>query len=374
MNAIANFFKTQSRPVRTFVLACLYVAVCMPVIVGSGFLFPFVFPKAVFFEAAIELALIGYLGLALFNPEERPRRSVVFFSVFAWLGAIALTTFTGVDPSFSFWSKAERMDGLFWYLHLGAFFVMLVTVLRARKDWMKFLQWNVIVSWIVGAVALASKFAPSVVALGDQSRLAGTFGNPAFLATYFLVMLFLNALIALSEEGRPLRWFWILGGVYSFLLVFLSGTRGAYVGILAGIFVSLFVMFVASRGTYRKIALIGFLCLVLFAGSFVALHGIWERMAPFLASRIYSIWEIPMPRLIVWQIGFDAFRARPILGWGMENFIYAFDQYFIPDLHTYEMSLFDRPHNKIIDLATSQGIVGLVAYLGIFCAITSSAV
>lgn len=369
MHLVADFFRTKSASVRAFVFACLYAAVCMPVIVGSGFLFPFVFPKAVFFEAAVELALAGYLGLALFNAQYRPRKSVLLGTVGVWVGLIALTTFTGVDPSFSFWSKAERMEGLFWYLHLAAFFVMLVSLLRARRDWMRFLQWNTIVSWVVGFVALASKFVPTLVALGDQSRLAGTFGNPAFLATYFLVMLFLNALIAFSEEGKPARWFWAAGGVFSLALVFLSGTRGAYVGILAGVFAGLFVMLVGSRGAYRKAALVGFACLALFAGSFVVLRPAWERVSPFLASRLYSIWEIPMPRLIVWQIGLDAFRARPVLGWGMENFIYAFDRYFIPDLHTYEMSLFDRPHNKIIDLATSQGLVGLAAYLGIFALI-----
>ena len=369
MHAVADFFRAQSRSVRIFVLACLYAAVCMPVIVGSGFLFPFVFPKAVFFEAAVELALIGYLGLVFFGSEYRPAKSVMTVAVGAWIAAIALTTFLGVDASFSFWSKAERMDGLFWYLHAAAFFVMLVSVLRARADWMRFLQWNVIVSWGVGLVALLSKFAPSIAALGDQSRLAGTFGNPAFLATYFLCMLFLNALIAFSEEGKQFRWFWAAGSVFSLILVFLSGTRGAYVGILAGLFVWLFAMFLTSKGAYRKAALIGFLCLVVFAGSFVVLRPVWERVSPFLASRLYSIWEIPMPRLIVWQIGWEAFKARPLFGWGMENFIYAFDRYFIPNLHTYELSLFDRPHNKIIDLATSQGLIGLGAYLGIFCAI-----
>ena len=62
MNTIVSFFRTHAESVRFFIYACLYAAVCMPIVVGSGFLFPFVFPKALFFEAVIECALVGYIG------------------------------------------------------------------------------------------------------------------------------------------------------------------------------------------------------------------------------------------------------------------------------------------------------------------------
>ncbi len=365
MDFIVSFFRNQRDALIQFTRWCLYAAVVMPLIVGSGFLFPFVFPKAVFFQAAVELAAIVYLGLAIVHADLRPKKDAVAVTVLLWIGAIALSTVAGVNPSFSFWSKAERMDGMFWYLHLAAFFIMLTAVFRQRRDWMRFLQFNAVVSWVTGLIALVSKFAPSIAALGSQDRLAGTFGNPAFLATYFLVLAFVQVFLAFAPEGKEKRALWFSGAGFGLVLVFLSGTRGAYVGLLAGIVAS-FILLAFSSKAYRKSAFIGIAGIAVLVLSVVLLKPVWERVSPFFASRVYSIWEIPKPRLIVWQIGINAFKERPILGWGMENFIYAFDKYFIPDLHTYELSLFDRPHNKIIDLATSQGILGLVAYLGIF--------
>ena len=345
----------------------LYVSLFAPLIVSVNSLYPFVFPKAVFFEAAVELAFLVFVALLVVDKSFLPKKNALLLVLFVWILSLVLSTIFSFDPALAFWSKAERMDGLFWYLHLLLFFLMVVPVFE--KDYLKFLSVNSIAGLITGVYAMMSKYLPGAINLGDQTRLAGTFGNPAFLATYFLALFFLNAILFLLYPGSQKKLFAGLS-VLSLLFVALSGTRGAWIGLACGLvlFAGLVLVFKGRR--YLKFGITVLAVLFLLFASFKFLPQVWEKVSPFFASRIYGLWEIPKPRLIVWGIGWEAFKDRPIFGWGLENFVYAFNKHFVPDLHTYEMSIFDRPHNKIIDLLTSSGIFGLLSYLGLFAVLS----
>lgn len=341
----------------------LYLSLLMPIVVGINYLFPYVFPKAIFFMALVEIAFVLYVLLLVIDKNYLPQLNLLLVGLEVWLASLTLSTFLAVDPSLAFWSKAERMDGLFWYLHLFLFLVMVIRVFQ--EEMMRFLTVVSLTGGVVGVVALISKYFPFLLNLGNQDRLAGSFGNPAFLATYFLVLFFLNLIAYFLSQDAWKKIFLVLAG-FSFLLVFLSGTRGAYVGLLGGLGLFGLLVLLFQPRKYLRAVLVGFGALLLLLGSFYFLPGLWQKLSPFLASRIYALWEIPKPRLIAWQIGWNAFLERPIWGWGLENFLYAFNQHFIPEIHTYEAALFDRPHNKIIDLLVTQGIVGLLIYLFLF--------
>ena len=71
-------------------------------------------------------------------------------------------------------------------------------------------------------------------------------------------------------------------------------------------------------------------------------------------------------RILAWGVAWQSFLQRPLLGWGNENFAYAYNLYFNPEsFHIgglYEMS-FDRAHNYYFDRLVEQGIGGLVLWL-----------
>jgi tetratricopeptide (TPR) repeat protein len=68
-----------------------------------------------------------------------------------------------------------------------------------------------------------------------------------------------------------------------------------------------------------------------------------------------------------------AFEERPILGWGPEIFSFVFDKHFIqgyPGLGSDETAIFfDRPHNKLWEVAVASGAVGFASYILMFLAI-----
>jgi len=68
----------------------------------------------------------------------------------------------------------------------------------------------------------------------------------------------------------------------------------------------------------------------------------------------------------LWQDSWQAWRARPWLGWGPENFEAAVGRYLSPELTSLENYSLDRAHNFIFDYGVANGWLGLLGYLGLF--------
>ncbi len=73
-------------------------------------------------------------------------------------------------------------------------------------------------------------------------------------------------------------------------------------------------------------------------------------------------------RFIAWGIALEAFQARPLFGWGPENYYYAFNQFYHPESYhysTYE-TWFDRPHNNMLDVLSTTGGLGMASFIALF--------
>jgi O-antigen ligase/tetratricopeptide (TPR) repeat protein len=334
--------------------------------VWTRHLFPFVFPKAIFFQFWMALGLIAYIFLVLHDRQYLPQKSVLLWLLGVWGAALLLAGIFGFNPINSLWSKAERMDGLWFYANLFAFGFMLLGILKTKQDWLLMLKLNTGIGVLIGLVALVSKYSSALSGLGDQTRLSGTFGNPAFLATYFVIFVFLCLILAAAAQTRQGKVFWFVCVLFGLTLVLMSGTRGAYIGAAAGIGVWVLGLFLFGS---RRLRIVGavLICLAIGLGiSLVAARPLWEKTLPMVASRVYSITAIPTQRILVWQVGWQAFKARPVFGWGQENFINAFNQYFDPEIFKYEVAIFDRPHNKAVDVLVTTGLAGGLSYLAVF--------
>jgi len=70
-------------------------------------------------------------------------------------------------------------------------------------------------------------------------------------------------------------------------------------------------------------------------------------------------------RLMSWAFAIDAFKERPVFGWGLNNFEFAYNKSYQPHFFGYAWSdtRFDDAHNVLFNTLTEQGIVGLMSYL-----------
>lgn len=77
-------------------------------------------------------------------------------------------------------------------------------------------------------------------------------------------------------------------------------------------------------------------------------------------------------RLLVWQGAINAFKAKPITGWGVETFAWVFYKYK-PLSHNLTSEwdfLYNKAHNEYLNYAATSGILGLGSYMSIIIVFT----
>jgi O-antigen ligase len=345
----------------------LYLIPFVPLVVSSSLFFPYITGKAFIFRLIVEILLGLWLVGLIFEPAARPRRSGLLWAVAALIGVTTLATLFGVDPFRSFWSNFERMDGLITYLHLGAYFLLLIATLRTETWWRWWLGTSLGVSGIMVIYALVeySRLAP-----GASSRLAATLGNPIYLAVYLLLHLFIAAWFWTWVTERWQKVALALLMLAQLWALYQTGTRSAILGLGAGILTALILVGWRGRAypRARRWAGVALIALVLLGGVF------WlGRDSQFVASRplLARFANISLEdattrhRLLNWQMAWQGFKERPLLGWGPENYIQVFAKYFDPALYDAE-PWFDRTHNILFDWLVSGGLLGLLSYLALY--------
>lgn len=74
-------------------------------------------------------------------------------------------------------------------------------------------------------------------------------------------------------------------------------------------------------------------------------------------------------RFTEWGIAWSAFKARPIFGFGPNNYLHLHNAYLNPRVYELRETNFDRAHNAYLDYASMSGILGLAGYLFLITAL-----
>lgn len=375
--------------------------------------FPFVVGKAIYSRIVIEIALAFWLVLVLRSPAYWLRSSWLIPILAIYVGVVLVASLAGVSPQRSLWSTYERMQGFVDIVHWLAFVVVLTSVFRSWTDWKVLLNVNLGISCFIGIVGLGQFFDIKLMSyLSDADRIDITFGNATYVGAYMLVNVAVaSGLLARSlatpsqpatpnpaEAGGRQRWrqrarsrtpredktvsaetllraFWIFAILLDVLVMILSGTRGAIIGLGAG----LMTMAVAysAWGQLRQVRIAAMVLIAVVAGLFFLTALVRDTAAfkavadgNYLLARISKIGpgdRALVERLNAATIGMQAFAARPLLGWGPENFTLGFDRYVTPEIiGGGRVVSFDQAHNKLIEELTTKGLGGFLVYLSIW--------
>jgi len=335
-----------------------YLVLFTPLILNKNFFFPYVVPKTIFFRILVDIILIVYLLLITANKKYRPKMNWLSWSILGFLLISFIASVFGENFIRSFWSTFERMTGLLTLAHLFAFFIILTSVFREKKYWERILT----VSILVG-VALSFYIANSADA---SARGGGTLGNTSFMSAYLLFNIFFAIMFFFNKNGWS-KLFYGFTLIPMIWLLFFSqeptqGAIGAFVGgvFLLGFVYFLCYSFIFGNKNLKKISII--LTTILLLG------GIVFSQTNFFKEKIFEIsqsnsWQA---RQIIWNMSFDMWKDRPLLGWGEDNFNVAFAKHYDPSLPLTNDIWYDRAHNIILDVMVSSGIIGLLSYLTIF--------
>ncbi len=344
----------------------LFLVLLTPLIMGPFGLTLSAFPKAVFFRSLIEIVLIIYLFLVFFDRKYLPRVSLLTWALLIFTGVMILSALAGFNPYRSFFGDLERGEGVILHLHLLTFFLMVSGVFVKKKDWFRVFKISAGVSGISSFAALLQKLGVwHFYGVSIPSRVSGTLSNPDFFAPYIVLSLFITLFVFFIEKEKDMKFVW--GGIiflHSFTLI-LSKTRGAWVALGLALLFCFFIWFFKYSNVHRKkIALLVLLLSLILL--FLVLNK--ENVENGLLNRALSVFEFSFgSRGDVWEISFEAFKEKPLLGWGPESFSYIFYKYFKADYFSEipEGMYFDYAHNKIFNLLASTGILGLLSWLGV---------
>lgn len=357
---------------RFFVMAAMFA----PLMYTESTLFPFIVGKVVYLQVAVGLALGAYLMLLITNSGWLPRGSLLLKAASIYIVVLLVATLTGVDFLRSFWANFERMTGWFALLHYFLLFVIAASVFPDKVQRARLLKTTLFVSLLVSLSAFYSLIKPGFLfQTGDLAKLWGTLGNSIYLGNYMSVHLFLAGLLYLESEKKSTRLFALAVATVDVFAFAFAETRGAMLGFLAAVAVLVVFSLFAVKNKKVKIGFAAFLIIAATFGAIIAFNqkADWIQRVPGLRrlTGMSLTGGTMATRLIAWGNAIEAWKERPVFGWGPENYYYAFNKYYNPKSleFSYYETWFDRAHNVIFDHLVFAGAVGLLSYLSIFAVV-----
>lgn len=356
-------------------LAALFAVPILAIVFAPSFLYPYIVGKGFIFRFLSIIAFVSFIYLGFTDDRFRPRITPFVAAFTLFLICMGLSTIFSIDPGRSFWSNYERMDG---YINMLALFALLMpaTTLRLKElEWAKLFKIHVVVAsiislvgifqYVIGALSLKGFASLPILSLclsqGSACRVDSTLGNSIYLGIYAALTfwLIIYAIFVKRAKGNLLP---ILAGVH-LLAVYFSGTRGVWAGMALGLVV-LLVSKYWFDGNKKAVAAVIFAG-ILFVGSFGSFviyankNGIAQNLAIVTrfssTNTLFARWNIWKTSLISWQ-------QKPIIGWGQENFIHAFNLNYNPAMYGQE-TYFDHPHNTYLGWLVFGGLLGFLAFI-----------
>lgn len=346
-----------------------------PIIFCRGALEPFEFAKVSLLKfTAILLAALGFAALV-----RRPvatslrawlqglRHDPVALGVLCLLASAAASTVASISPRTSWQGAPESYAGFTTALAYAVLFFFTRWVCRDDPARRKLLAAPLVGAAAASGYALVQLAGWDPLAWGEVSTVGGfvrpfgTMGHPNFLGVYLVMVLPLAATLAVRAADER-RWLQCLCGVLVSLLavvaIVATLSRGAWLALLGAGVVLAVGWFLAGR---RRLA--AGVAVLLVAGAGVAVLASVAGMRGGVVERLRSLGDSPA-RAHLWRAGLRLFRARPVLGWGLDAFQLAFPKERTPEYWQVEWGITPlKAHNEVVHTLATQGLVGATALL-----------
>ncbi|MBI2453799.1 hypothetical protein HYV58_01320, partial [Candidatus Peregrinibacteria bacterium] len=222
---VMNFVKWENPLVwilRIGIVATLFSTV----VVSFDFFFPYIAPRAFFFQLVTAVLAVVSLAIAVFFPHRRPRGSLLVWAVLAYAAVLAVSTLSSSNPMKSFVGTVERSFGVFHIFHIIIVFFAALLAFQKPKEWRVFFWINVV--W---SLYPALDFIMPIL-MTDAARGNSIMGNQTFLAAYLLLQLFFALHLLISGKKHP-----FFSGILVLIMsiqvatILATGVRGAFLGL-----------------------------------------------------------------------------------------------------------------------------------------------
>lgn len=312
----------------------------------------------------------------------------------AFLVLACVSTLLSAQPAVAFFGGYFRREGLLAWAVYAAFFIAVIrwTQGRSQAGVIEIVELLLLASAIPAAYAIQQRLGLDFFFVGnrDPGRPNGTLGNPVFLGAYFAMLLPITAVRCWLGRRRPSELaLWLPIVLLQATGLLISQSRGPLLALVIGLglLAILAAGFRRSRGTFVAIGLM--LAAVVAVLVLINSNATAQRLArelPVLGRLIYNL-EGSQPgtatslasrstaaRLGIWKAATDTFIEAPtrvkLIGFGPES---ASTHYYphLPDEVMqvdgyWQSNSYDRFHADTLDITLNYGIVGWLAYFGVF--------
>ena len=304
----------------------------------------------------------------------RVKKDFSFFTPLILLFFLAVSIFFSIDRNFSLFGDPSRGGGFLNFLFIFLFSYLLFFILN-KEEWKNI--WRTLFFTGVTATFFAILQWKNIfgdVIIAKTSRPYASFGNPTILGVYLSILVFPLFLFFLQEKNKLRKSIYLVSLLLIIFGMLLTYTRAALLGLIFGaVYFGLFFPFKERIFKTLKLGFLFLITLGIFAVYFVTtfgppsfvknndfLHGLTQRMDARTA--------LADPRIGGFIIGWNAIMEKPLTGYGVENFAYAFDRHYHPDAPFIyrDIPWWDKAHNLPIEIGTWGGLPALFALLLLF--------
>ena len=318
------------------------------------------------FRIIVEVMTALWLILMLFDARYKPRKSWVLAMLAIFVGVVALSSIFG--ENFYQASGLITKEWKDWSLIsiLFAYFLVLAGMLKTEKVWNWLFNTSLFASVIIAFYGVFQLL--GILQTHQGSRLDATLGNASYLAVYMVFHIFFGdgAFLPGARFQKMDLFFRHRFGIVRSLP---HGDQRRDTGHNRRLFNRLALDCRSVSQQKIKIGNIFFIggdgnnhrrfFLFLKTADFVKNSAVLTRFAGISMTE-----GTTESRLTIWKMGWQGFKEKPVFGWGQENFNLVFNKYYEPILYKQE-PWFDRVHNVFFDRLTTNGIFGLLSYLGL---------
>ncbi len=291
--------------------------------------------------AGVNLLIILLTGIFwIQRPHKlRNQRFMTFWLIFLFICFCAI--FYSPQPA-----QAARLFMAFMtFMCMGALPFLLLEDAKEKFSWLKILLFSSILPVILGNIQVVQGI----------KRISGAFTHPNIFAFYLMLMIVISFYLLKSSQSGLSRFLKRVLRVYLLnllvLLVF-TETRNAWIALWMIFFI--YGLMAERKYLFWMLALTPLALLV-----------------PTVQDRILEVvqgttsngdgqnsWDW---RVILWQDSLIWIYRNPIFGYGLRSFVY-----FAPLISPIAYDRNMGAHNTYIEIAFEMGIVGLLAFLGIY--------
>jgi O-antigen ligase/tetratricopeptide (TPR) repeat protein len=355
------------------IIGGLFVVPFISFIVPSTMYFPFIVGKGFAFRILVEVFFGLYAILVFIAPEYRPKMSWITKILGIFVLVILVADLLGANTYKSLWSNYERMEGFVLIAHLALYYIVASSVFKTVSRWHQFFNASILSSVIMSFYGILQLMGKLTINQGGV-RVDGTFGNASYLAIYLVFNIFLCIyMFVQSGQAKWKKWMYGLAGILQVYILYFTATRGAILGFIGGLVLAgILVVFREKENIkLRKYAYGVLIAFVVLVGGFLLIRNTtFVKNSPVLSRfSTLSVAELQTQgRYFVWPMAVKGVIERPLLGWGQENFNFVFNKYYDPRMYGQEQ-WFDRTHNIVLDWMIAGGLLGFLAYAGMYVAL-----